>query len=494
MVTARGRRELERTASWSAVRSGLSWLIGAWLVLTFASVGVQLQNMQIAPAIAAKDPAALVVMTIVSAGYQLFYVLVSLVLVVALARVTRVPPSTRAVTPAVVAMFSFVLVGLASSVLLLGMGARSSEAISTRELWVLAAVARAAGLFALGLTLTRMAAALGARLPPAEVGASFAFVLIDTAFPLHRLLTSATGPQPTALRTALLAVQIALALLLVDLARRVRSAAAGAPVESAPPAELEAPEPEVSEPDHRPPRATGAGTGSRNAAALLVFAMIALFPAWDALLTSTSVGALSAAVRGATGTQAPTVALWFAAGALGTALILRQLMASSPYGARAVFLLAALAVLAYAVPRTYEQARYRSSLVDAWPVCETGLDHDGNLPSADDVYRGVYDGPRLPEGEPCTRVAERRDQHEALAPRGDFSDGIVQIASRFPDDRRRVLWGWGALSLIAVAAGLLVFRAAGPPDEPASETPVERGDTPETASLPEESPRDSGEA
>ena len=180
MVTARGRRELARTASWSSVRSGLSWLIGAWLVLTLGSVGVQLQNMQLAPGIAAKDPGALIVMTVVSAGYQLFYVLVSVALVVALVRLTRVPPSSRAVTPAVVATFSFVLVGLASLVLLLGMGSRSSEAISERELWLLAAVARTAGLLALGLALTRMAAALRVRLPPAAVGATFAFVLIDT--------------------------------------------------------------------------------------------------------------------------------------------------------------------------------------------------------------------------------------------------------------------------------------------------------------------------
>ena len=193
MVTARGRRELARTASWSSVRSGLSWLIGAWLVLTLGSVGVQLQNMQLAPGIAAKDPGALIVMTVVSAGYQLFYVLVSVALVVALVRLTRVPPSSRAVTPAVVATFSFVLVGLASLVLLLGMGSRSSEAISERELWLLAAVARTAGLLALGLALTRMAATLRVRLPPAAVGATFAFVLIDTAFPLHRLLTILLG-------------------------------------------------------------------------------------------------------------------------------------------------------------------------------------------------------------------------------------------------------------------------------------------------------------
>lgn len=492
MVTARGRRELARTASWSSVRSGLSWLIGAWLVLTLGSVGVQLQNMQLAPGIAAKDPGALIVMTVVSAGYQLFYVLVSVALVVALVRLTRVPPSSRAVTPAVVATFSFVLVGLASLVLLLGMGSRSSEAISERELWLLAAVARTAGLLALGLALTRMAAALRVRLPPAAVGATFAFVLIDTAFPLHRLLTSATGPQPVSLRTGLLVIQIALAALLIDLARRVRRAAASAPHEPALPSEPEAPEPELlaPEPDSAP---EAPGSVRRNLAALLVFVMVALFPTWDALIASTSVGALSAALRGATGTEAPTSALLFGAGALGAALIVRQLMASSPYGARAVFVLAALAALAYAVPRTYEQARHRSSLVDAWPVCETGVDHDGNLPSADDIYRGDYDGPRLPGGEPCTRAAERRDQHEALAPRGEFSDGIVQIGSRFPDDRRRVLWGWLALSLIAAGAGVLVFRAAGVRDEPASRTTAEKEDEPSGAGLPEESPRDTRE-
>ena len=59
MVTARGRRELARTASWISVRSGLGWLIGVWVVLTLGSAGVQLQSMQLAAGVAAKDPGAL---------------------------------------------------------------------------------------------------------------------------------------------------------------------------------------------------------------------------------------------------------------------------------------------------------------------------------------------------------------------------------------------------------------------------------------------------
>ena len=73
MVTARGRRELARTASWISVRSGLGWLIGVWVVLTLGSAGVQLQSMQLAAGVAAKDPGALVVMTLVSVGFQGFY-------------------------------------------------------------------------------------------------------------------------------------------------------------------------------------------------------------------------------------------------------------------------------------------------------------------------------------------------------------------------------------------------------------------------------------
>ena len=438
MVTARGRRELARTASWISVRSGLGWLIGVWVVLTLGSAGVQLQSMQLAAGVAAKDPGALVVMTLVSVGFQGFYTVSSVALVAALLRLTRVPPSTRAVTPALVAAGAFVVVGLASVALLLGAGGGGSESISTRELWVLAASARAVGLVALVLALARMAAALDARAPQSEVGAAFAFVVIDTAFPLHRLLASSVAAQNETQRGILLVVQIALAALLIDLARRVRRAAASARPDPA--VEVDEPpiEPE-SEPESAPPapRPAPAGAGSRNLAASLVLVLVALFPCWDALSAATSVGALSDAVRGAPGTEAPTTALLFVAGAVGAALIVRQLLASSPYGARGVFLLAALAALAYAVPRTYDVARYRSSLVDAWPVCETGLDHDGNLPIAADIYRGVYDGPRLAAGEPCTRAAERRDQHEEMAPRGDFGDGIVQIGSRFPDDRRR---------------------------------------------------------
>lgn len=501
MVTPRGQRELERTASWVSVRSGLAWLIGTWVVLTLGGVGVQLQAMRLAPALAVRDPGAMVVMAMVSMGYQAFYALVALAMVVALVRLTRVPPATRAVTPALVATASFALVCVLGFALLFGVSGGSSEGISAKQLWVLVAAARAAGLTALFLALTRMARFLGAAAPGVEVGLAFAFVAIDTGVPLYRLLTSAAGAQPASQRTLLLVVQIVLAALFVDLARRVRRAARASASEegAAPPpaaqAEEGAEEREEEEAEDEtaervkapPPEPAPPPARSRNLAALLVLVMVALFPAWDALFAATSVGALSDAVRGAPGTEAPTTALGFSAGALLAAVLVRQLMASSPYGARGVFLLALLGVAAYAVPRTYEIALWRSHQIDAWPICETGLDADGNLPSLESIYRGPYDGPRLPSGEPCTQAAERRDQHGAFAPRGEFSDGIVQIGTRFPDDRKRVLWAALVWVIASGWAAVLVWRAAeagrAPParaddeaDEPVSETSTDDDD------------------
>ncbi|GMV13584.1 MAG: hypothetical protein AMXMBFR56_18080 [Polyangiaceae bacterium] len=495
MVTPRGQRELERTASWRSVRSGLGWLIGLWLVLTLAGVGVQLQSMRLAPAVAAKDPGALVVMTMVSMGYQAFYFLVSLGLVVALLRVTRVPPATGAVTPALVATASFVLVGLLSFALLFGLGGGSSEGISGKQMWVLVAAARAAGLTALILALTRMSSFLGARVPQAVTGAAFAFVAVDTGVPLYRLLASAADAQPSGQRAFLLVIQIALAALVIDFSRRVRRAAA-----SLASAELEAPpEPEPEDEDDEEeaedepppserkaaPQAAPPPSGvAQNLVALLVFSMLALFPLWDAVTQAQSVGALTDAVRGAPGTETPSTTLLFGAGAVFAALLVRKLVATSPYGARGVFALALLVAFAYAAPRAYDAALWRSHQVDSWPVCETGLDVEGNLPNVESIYRGPYDGPRLPTGEPCTLAAERRDQHGINAPRGEFSDGIVQIGTRFPDDRRRVLWGALGWLLVSGLAATLIWRAAAAPrpalekdrrdvDEPVSETSPE---------------------
>jgi len=481
MVTPRGQRELERTASWVAVRRGLGWLIGMWVVLTLAGVGVQLQSMRLAPLLALKDPGALVLMAMVSVGYQGFYALASLALAAALLRLTRVPPATGAVTPALVATVCFVLVTLLGFALLFGATGGSSEGISQKELWVLVAAARAGGLVALVLALTRMASALGARVPQAFAGACFAFVAIDVGFPLYRLLSGATDAQAPTQRTALLVVQILLAVLLIELARRVRRASAQLARDevAAPPPDPAAKEEakDVPGPAARPaaePRPVS--EASRVLAPVLLFVLVAIFPAWDALGAASSVGALSDAVRGAVGTQPPTTALLFAAGGVGAALLLRQLMGSSPYGARGVFALVVLVVAGYAVPRTYEVALWRSHQVDAWPVCETGVDVDGNLPTVESVYRGAYDGSRLTSGEPCIQAAERRDEHAARAPRGDFSDGIVQIGTRFPDDRKRVLWGTLAWLVLAGLCAVLVWRAADAQRPAVSETRAESAD------------------
>lgn len=466
MVTARGQRELERTASWVSVRSGLSWLIGIWIVLTLGGAAVQLQSLRLAPALSARDPGALVLMAMTSVGYQVFYSLVVLALVMALVRLTRVPPATGAVGPALIATTCFVVVSLGSFAILFGVSGGSSEGISTRELWILVAAARAGGLVALVLALGRMARALDASVPQSVLGAAFAFVAVDAGIPLYRILASAVDAQPAGQRAVLLVIQLLLAAVVIDLARRVKRAArAAAESELIRPAGEPEPQGQADsgleaddrdeagdEPDEAPlgegRPATPGSDAARNAAFVLVLAMVAVFPVWDTLAAGHE--------------ESPVRAILMSLGALVAALLVRQLMLSSPYGARGVFALAVLGALAYAAPRAWESATLRSHQIDAWPVCETGLDLEGNLPGIESTYRGPYDGPRLPSGEPCVLAAERRDQHTATSPRGDFGDGIVQIGTRFPDDRRRVLFGSLAWILIAVVAGFLIWRAAEP--------------------------------
>jgi hypothetical protein len=270
----------------------------------------------------------------------------------------------------------------------------------------------------------------------------------------------------------MLLMQMVLAVLLVDLARRVRRASTAVAREEPALPEPEPPPADGAEHDHgdsepllgapAPERLAAAGA-SRTLAGLAVLLTLAALPVWDALSERGSAAALASALIGAAGTELPTSALAFTLGGVGAGLVVRQLMLTAPYGARAAFAISFIASLAYAVPRTYEAAVWRSHQVDAWPVCETGVDVDGNLPSVESIYRGEYDGPRLPSAEPCTLAAERRDQHGELSPRGDFTDGMVQIGSRFPDDRRRHLWGTLGWAVVGALGAAWVLRAANTP-------------------------------
>lgn len=470
MVTARAKRELERTASWSSVRSGLGWFAGAWLVLTVAGVGVQLHSLRLAPGVAARDPSAMLALAIASYSYQAVYAVLAIVVAVALLRITRVPPSTRAVTPALIAAVSFVAVVVLTVALLLGVSGGSSESMSTRELWSLVGAARAVGLLALVLAFARIGKSLERPLAPVLVGACFALAAVDAGFPLYRLWSVREGAAPTTERSGLILVQVALAIALVDAARRVRAAVTPeARAEAERPREPESDTPVEeedepgSEPDARAPTPHAPSElppAFRNLAALAVFGLVGLLPMWDAVLAANSVGALGDALTGAPGTEWPKVGLAMCVGGALAALVLRRWVQTAPYAARGLLLLAVLASLGYSAPVVLDAARFRSRQIDGWPVCETGLDTEGNLPNLDSIYRGTYDGPRLPTGEPCTLAAERRDRHAESAPHGELTDGLIQIGSRFPDDRRRVFWGSAIWSVLTVFAFFWVWRAA----------------------------------
>jgi hypothetical protein len=185
-------------------------------------------------------------------------------------------------------------------------------------------------------------------------------------------------------------------------------------------------------------------TNAMALAAALAAAAVALLPLWDAT------GQSDNRMR----------ALGFAVGAVVGGYALFRLTQSAPYGARALFALMALASVAYAGLTASEIALRRSQEIDAWPVCETGLDVRGNLVPNLPAPSTGYDGPRLANGVPCTGAAERRDEHAERSPEGNIQDGLIQVGIRFSQDRARIFAGTLAAVLALIASGVIVARAA----------------------------------
>jgi hypothetical protein len=471
MVTEHGRRELERSSSWTSVRSGLTLFVVTWVVSTVLSLGVQINAMRLDALARAGDPASQIVVGLSSALYQVAFSVVALLVVVATVKLTRAPPSSRAVTPALVAAGSWVLVLVLNSLLAVSRGAPQTGAgIDPQQLTILLAAARAVGVFALLFALARLARATDQERPPPVIGAALVLAAIDTGFPLWRAVTSHEPGswQSASVRGALLAVQMLLAVLLLDLAVRSRRGVREVIAEEEPEPE---PEPQ-SEPESESEPGSGPGVEREErlpdregplaealVAAFLAAVGIALLPLWDAVSTTSSLRALTDAVSGVAPAERPLAPLLYGGLATAVGLALVRLVRTAPYFARLLWLGATLVSVHYVFTTAMEVASSRSSLVDGFVVCESGLDIRGNVVEPGSRYPGPYDGPRTASGEPCVRAGERRDVHAETEPRGGLQDGLVQIGARFPEERKRVIWG----SLIALAAlgvsGWLVARA-----------------------------------
>jgi hypothetical protein len=471
MVTRRAQQELERSASWPAVASGLRWLAVVWGAFTLLSVVLQLLALQLGTMARAGDPGALGSYALISFLSQGAYSLLAALLVVAAAKLTRAPPKAAAVMPAVVAGVGFLLAALVNAVLWVAERvapeARTMDVGQIEQLWITLAAARAVALTALILALLRLARATAVRLHPIVAGSAFALAWIDTGYPLWRVLSGTrAAAQPASARGGLLLVQVLLAVLLVDLARRVRRGVRALPAAppSPPPAKGSEREPRGARASSAPDEAP-ASLAPPSAAALWTMAVatglaVALLPIWDAVLATSSLAAFKAEISGAPGTVFPSTALGFAAAGVVLGVMVGRVAPRAPFAARAVFLLAALLALGYAGVTGIDVALDRSRRIDEWPVCETNLDVRGDLLKPESVFRGRYSGPRLSSGEPCTAAAERRDLHQQQSPGGTVQDGLIQIATRFPDDRARVLYGSLAVLLALGVGGWLVFRAA----------------------------------
>jgi hypothetical protein len=161
------------------------------------------------------------------------------------------------------------------------------------------------------------------------------------------------------------------------------------------------------------------------------------------------------------GSVFPTVAVVFTLGGIAAAVLLARTLAVSPYAARGVFGVALLASLGYLSLTAWETALDRSRRIDTFAVCETMVGLDGEVVVLDaEALRYRFEGPHLPNGQPCTSIIEDRATHRAEYPGGSFRDGMIQISRHFPDDRKRFFSIPLITLVLLVISGVIVARAA----------------------------------
>lgn len=444
----------DRGASWSAAAGGLrrsAWVLG---LVTLASVALQLYTTWVGLQLRLEPERAAEWTRQLGAGglsYRLFYSLAMVVLAAALLAVSRVPSSTRAVTPALLAAVAF---GAASVFNVLSLG-HAGDGSADPALFVLIA-ARSVGLVALLVAVLLIADALRCGVRGARRGALIGLGLVDLVVPASRLFVREHSDTWTT-RLLLVSLQLAFAALLVRALLLASRAAASQgtgertePASEPAPASEPVPAPAV-EPAPQPARSPAAlgrslPVGRRLSASLGVLLGVGLLPAWeiatDARYERAELGRLygldapspeGAWILGALLLAAPLLALW-----------LWRALAESPHGARLACAVAILLGAGHAVWAVRDAALHRAHQVRAWPVCAADA---GEVSATIDGVRG----PHATDGTPCVRLVERQVQKESPV---SVQEGIVQISARFPTDRWTL--GVGSLSVL-LSLGVAAF-------------------------------------
>ncbi len=460
-MSRRGRRELVKTSSWRSVRRGLRLLVIVWVLLTLAGVLVQVLTADLSMRVRLGDRQAAANLALWSFGHQAAYTLFAIALVVVGVRITRAPPESKAIPPALTAAVAFGLVVILNVVVGISQhapeGARATSDEALRSWLTLLTAARGIGVVGLLLAAQRLCAAVekprGFWLSRVAIG----LAVLDGVVPIYRLLAhdsaSVADTRPWLYRGFVLGLQLAVAFFVIDTAVQAYREAPDSeaePVdedddeerdddddeeqdEEEPEAEVEPPveekeeEEEPEDPDEEEP--TPQSPRERLVGAVALVMGIGLLPLWDALRR----GGFGDALSGAAGTTFPVETVVYLAGSVLAALVVHRSMSRSPYGARVVFGISAAIALLYLGRTGWHTAVSRSHQVDGWAVCETMAGPDGEIvepnPSFDPT---AYDGPRLPSGQPCSALIEERADHRAEHPEGSFRDGLVQNLAVFP--------------------------------------------------------------
>jgi hypothetical protein len=203
--------------------------------------------------------------------------------------------------------------------------------------------------------------------------------------------------------------------------------------------------------------------------ALLLGSCVAFLPSWDGLsdyemMRSLGGSGLAASVRGVPGLG--KAALSVAAGILLARALYRPGLSvrrrANWSARRLIFGIGVLLTVGYLAWSAVSTALTRSQAVNFWKVCETWqptaldkrlMEYDEKNPHL--RRPPAFDGPNLPNGDPCVLESERRSIHQE----GTLSDGIRQIQGRFPKDRQRVLQASLGVLFALVLSGWLLRPA-----------------------------------